>query len=362
MTAAPRYALHLPDGRWAYYLPDPDRPPGTRTGLFADGEPLHRLDVHVDPQGWWYATGRHAETITAVYQPSPQTIGYQLNDPAAESERYPAELTVEDYRQRSASREEYWELYDRVTKDLEPVEYVYEGPFIPLVGREAPHYRDEPPWQAELPYELSQRPEFRHLFPGRIPGLKDYLAAQIKSLPRIEYCFVDYQGKRGLHVTLKVPFDQPRTAFRANIGRRGQPLKSGRTVRVLVSRNLDLPVPDTVSGPNYEAALTEWHRQVAYWLAQVEEASAAACSACDGKGYVPTSDSAPTATEARTRLSAYVTHESDADAAEFEAHITAVIAAETAELREQVARVRAFATSSKYRWLEELLDGSGSQP
>ncbi|MFB7649364.1 hypothetical protein ACFC0S_16100 [Streptomyces sp. NPDC056084] len=286
MTSLPRYALHLPDGRWAYHLPEPDRRPGTRTGLYADGETVKRLTPIVDAKGNWYTSDHLAEKITAVYQPLPETVGYELSDPTALSTRYPATLTPEEWNERSVDHDEYWGLYKRVTRDRTPVEHVYEGPFLPLEGRQPPA-PDEPQWRADLPIELTQRAEYRHLFPGHIPGLKQYLEGQIEQMPRVLYCFVDYQGVPGIHVTVRVPFDQPRTKFRADTGRRGQPLKSGRTVPVLVDRRLELPVPAAVPGPNYETALADWDRQVAFWLAQVEEAAVAACSSCDGKGYVP---------------------------------------------------------------------------
>lgn len=285
MTALPRYALRHPDGRWLYYLPDPERSPGTRTGLFADGEPMNRLVPLADSKGHWYVSDRHAERITAIYQPQPRTVGYSLTDQSALSERYPAELSVEEWNERSSSRDEYWQLYDRVTEDLPQVEHVYEGPFMPLEGRQPPA-PDEPQWRAELPHELTQRPEYRHLFPGHIPDLRLHVAALIKAMPRVQYCFVDYQGKPGVHVTVKVPFDQPKTTFVPNTDRRNRPLKSGRTVQVMVDRHLDLPVPAGVYGPNYETAFADWHQQVEFWANAVTEASVAACSACNGKGYV----------------------------------------------------------------------------
>ncbi|MEC4016047.1 hypothetical protein [Streptomyces sp. H27-D2] len=63
---------------------------------------------------------------------------------------------------------------------------------------------------------------------------------------------------------------------------------------------------------------------------------------------------------ARARLSAYMAHESDADGAEFEQRVDAVVAEETERLRAQVDAVRAFAVSHEYRWLHELLDGHGT--
>ncbi|MEU3399396.1 hypothetical protein [Streptomyces filamentosus] len=360
MTRLPRYALQLPTGQWAYHLPEPSPRPGTRTGLYADGGTLKRLDPIVDPKGDWYVADRHAERITATYQPAPRTVEYKLIDPTALSERYPATLSVEDWNERSDRHEEYWTLYERVTEVLEPVEYVYEGPFTPLEARQPPHYKDEPQWRADLPVELTQRPEYRHAFPGHIPGLKEHLAALVKKMPRVQHVFVDYEGKQGLHVTLRVPFDQPRTVFIPNTGRGGRPLKSGRTIPATVTRSVDLPVPGAVHGPNYAAALADWHQEIDFWLAQVEAAGVAACSACEGKGYVEANGTGPATTDARARLSACVTHETEADVEEFGRCLDTLIASETAELRAKVDRVRAFATSHEYRWLHELLDGVGT--
>ncbi|WP_435245163.1 hypothetical protein [Streptomyces tendae] len=286
MTTLPRYALRLPDGRWAYHLTEPTPRPGTRSAVYADGNPDQPLTALGNPQGPWYAADHLATKLTAVYQPPPETIGFKLSDPAALSQRYPDRLTPEEWSERVDDSDEYWNLYKRITQDRDPVVRDDEGPFLPLDGGEPPA-PDALPWRADLPVELTQRPEYRHAFPGHIPGLKQHLADRIKTMRRVQYCFVDYQQTPGIHVTLRVPYDQPRTEFKANTGRRGQPLKSGRTVQVLVTRTVDLPVPAAVYGPNYQTALEDWERQVAFWLAQVKEATVAACSACDGKGYVP---------------------------------------------------------------------------
>lgn len=286
VTTLPRYALHLPDGRWAYYLPEPQPRPGTRTGLFADGNPMSRLEPLVEAKGNWYVADHHAEQITATYQPPAKTLRYHLKDDTALSQRYPAALTAEDWNERSERNDEYYTLYTRVTKDLPPVDYVYEGPYMPLVGREPPRYNAEPSWRAELPHELTQYPEYRHLFPGNIPDLRNAVAERIKEMPRAQYVSVDYNGFPGVHVSLRLPFEEPRTHFVADTGRNGRAKKTGRTVQTMVDRRLQLPVPSAIYGPNYETALAEWEVQIAYWVAQVDEASVAVCSACGGHGFV----------------------------------------------------------------------------
>lgn len=280
------YALRLPDGRFAYHLPKPD----TRdfkyaqvNGMFADGQPMTKL--HSD---WWATDDLQATRLTATAQPSPKTTGYKLTDPAAESVRYPLTLTVEQWGERRDRGESdtLWELYTSVTEDQPPLQHVYDGPVMVLEGREPPG-PDELQWVANLPEVLARRPEYRHLFPGHIPGFRTHLHQVIKATPGIRHCFDGYHGYTGLHVVIEVPFDKPRTRWQANLSRRtSKPLKSGRTVPVTVTRDLNLPVPASVPGETYEAALRNWEQQVEFWLSVVRDATVAACSACDGTGHV----------------------------------------------------------------------------
>lgn len=276
------YALKHPDGRWLYHLPKPKDFPFTVSGVFADGQPMEKL------HGDWWATGQEAVRLTITGQPSPKTVGYRLTDPTAESVRYPATLTVDEWAERRGhDAETLWTLYANVTEDQPLLEHVYDGPVMVLEGREPPG-PGEPQWIANLPHALVERPEYKHLFPGRIPGLRDYLHRVIERTPRVKYCFNGYQGYTGLHILISVPYDEPRTEFRRDTSKRtGKPLKTGRTVPVTVERRIQLPVPTDVHADTYEQALAAWEEQTAYWVRQVEEASVAACSHCDGKGYVP---------------------------------------------------------------------------
>jgi hypothetical protein len=282
------YALHHPDGRWLYSLPGPKRDApspfrfATHLANLADGQPMTHL------RGDWWVTGHQAERITAVYQPAPKTTGYRLLDLDAVSTKFPATLTVEDYRERSktASGEQYYELYQRVEEDQPPVEYVYDGLYMVLAGREPPA-PDEPQWVADLPHELTERPEYKHLFPGHIPHLRNVLIAKFQTMPHVEHVFDGYQDDPSVYVSLRVPYEPPRTRRQAAIGARGQELKSGaRTVPVLARRTLHLPIPYRITGPNYATALAEWSQAVEFWTGLVREASVKACDACDGTGYI----------------------------------------------------------------------------
>jgi hypothetical protein len=155
-----------------------------------------------------------------------------------------------------------------------------------LEGREPPA-ADELPWQADLPHVLGSRPEYLHLFPGRITGFRDHVQAAIKKMPGVQYCFDNYDNYTGLTVTVRVPFEKPKTRWQADLSRRtSKPLKSGRNVPELVSRTLRLPVPASISAPNYAMAVDDWHEQVEFWLSIVRNASVAACNTCNGTGHV----------------------------------------------------------------------------
>jgi len=276
------YALKTPDGRWLYHLPKPDTfRYVTDLQVLADGQPMEKL--HSD----WWAAGQEAGRLSVTAQPSPKTSGYLLSDPDTESVKYPATLTAAEWDERRQYDENLWNLYTPVREEQPPLEHVYDGPITVLEGRQPPS-PDEPQWVAGLPQALTGRPEYQHLFPGKIPGLRTHLHELIKAMPRVRHCFDNYNGYTGLHVVVEVPFDQPQTRWQADISRRtGKPLKTGRTVQVRVTRNLNLPVPAAVHADTYDAALTAWNEQVEYWVSVVESATVAACSACQGTGHVP---------------------------------------------------------------------------
>jgi hypothetical protein len=274
------YALHLPDGRFAYHLPTPKDFPRDVTGVYADGQPMEKL-----PAGWW-ASPSEAARLTIVGQPTPVTVGYTLDDKDTQSVRYPATLTVAEYQERRDDEDNLWQFYTAVREDQPAVEHVYDGLVMVLEGREPPT-PDELPWQADLPHVLGSRPEYLHLFPGRIPGFRDHVQAAIKKMLGVQYCFDNYENYKGLHVTVRVPFEQPQTRWQADLSRRtSKPLKTGRNVPELVSRTLRLPVPASISAANYEMAVDDWHEQVEFWLSIVRSASVAACNTCNGTGHV----------------------------------------------------------------------------
>lgn len=279
-----RYVLQHPDGRWLYHLAKPSEFGATpRTGLFADDEPMTPLG---DPRGEWWVASQQAKQITAVYQPHPNPIRYVLRDTAVHSDRYPAELTIEQWNEKSDEDDTYYRFYEAVTQAQPEVRYEYPGPFVVLEGSEPPG-PDAPPWVADLPTALTQRPEYQHCFPGYIPGLSSHLTDLISKMQHVQYCFNGRDNKpAGLYVTIRVPFHEPVSRWKPKYGARGQELKAREEVPVLVTREMHLPVPDRVYGPSYQVALADWTAQVEFWTQVARDASVKACNACEGTGHV----------------------------------------------------------------------------
>lgn len=281
-----RYVLHH-DGTWFYYLTPPRAPFGeVNSGEFrADGEPM------ILTRDNWWATDHEAKVITYHARLRPLTTGYRLKDASAESEMFPAELTSQEYHDRSGEDDDVmWRLYDPVTQEREPETTEIEGPWLRLDGEPPPS--DGHRWTASLPSVLANHPEYLHLFPGYIIGFREHMKKVLQKLPRVRYVLDLKHGTQvyGLEVHLEIPFDQPLTEYRPALNLDGSVSRSrkGRTVAKTATRKLSLGIPYRIDGPDRATAVAEWDRREAEAIAAVEAASVAACSACGGHGYVPT--------------------------------------------------------------------------
>ena len=278
MNVNQRYVLHH-DGTWMYYVARVgDRPvQATWRGvaLFADGQPMTSLR-----DGWW-ATDHEAGEITAEIDRADEITGYRLADPDAESARYPAALTVEEFRaQADHDPDLLHSLYEAAREPREPLREVIDGPWLALEGE--PPGDDPRDWRADLAHELTQRPEFRHLFPGYLTGFREHMKEALQR--RARYVF-DRPGGQ-LEVIVHLPYEPPVTRQVPEIGRNGRELKRKRTVREEASRTLLLHIPDRVPGVNRAAAEAEWDRLEAEFLTAVDSLKVVACGHCRGTGVV----------------------------------------------------------------------------
>lgn len=285
MNVNERFVLRDDDGTWMYFLGD-DIPPvyhGAPIVPEADGQPMTEL---LQP-GWW-ATDHEATAITLRRPVPAKTVGYRLRSLSAKSEQFPAELTVDEWRDHGADRDLLWSLYTSVTEPQPDEILTVDGPWLRLDGSPPP-VDDDRTWLARLPDALRNRPEYHHLVPGHMPGFRDHIEQLAKRHPRADIVLKDFQGVRGIHVTLRVPFDPPITEYRPARNRNGAVSRSrkGKTVTVTAQRKLLLDVPDRITGATRADAAARWAELTAHYQALLDEAAVAACSHCRGHGYVP---------------------------------------------------------------------------
>ncbi|WP_141576076.1 hypothetical protein [Actinomadura sp. WMMA1423] len=282
LTPLQRFVLH-DDGAWMYYLGDDFRPTYGHETIVpdADGQPMTALQQ----PGWW-ATDHEATRITARRPVPAKTIGYRLRDLSAASEKFPAALTPAEWENRRTD-DFLWELYTTVTEPQPDEVITIEGPWVRLDGTPPPD--DGRTWVPRLPDALRNRPEYHHLFPGYLPGFRDHIKRVAEKHRFREFVFLDYQSRAGVTVILRVPFDQPVTEYRPARNRDGSVSRSkkGRTVTVTARRELLLDVPDRIAGGNRAEAAAHWDELTAHYQALLDEASVAACSHCQGHGYIP---------------------------------------------------------------------------
>jgi hypothetical protein len=289
-----RYVVHH-DGQFLYYLDraDFDGRDGKieQLDLYADDTPMTRLDAK-NYRGGWFAADHRARQILVQDPPKRIPTGYTLTDPAMESAKYPAALTVEQWQALGVD-ENRWQ-YGAEHRE-EPAELVAlatdAGDWAQIEGMAPPETtEDTPAWAPDLMPGLMERREFHHLMPGRIPGLREHVYKRLERMVGMFRVTRDPSGKAsGIYVRLQVPFEREVTHWKADIGRSGKELKSGKTVQTTVTRELRLPVPLDVPGENYAQALAAWDEGVEFWLGVVCASSAGAakaCNHCGGHGFV----------------------------------------------------------------------------
>ena len=285
MTDLPQYVLRLPDGRWAYHLSAPSGSKGLLRGYYADGTLMEQL-----AHSTWWVTDHEARRLTARFEPRAALTGYRLKNPAAQSDLFRTEYTLAEWEAQEAvltddDCEAMSAFYDAVYEPQQPVEEEIPGQRLILEAEEVPGSAG--PWVPSLPSMLVNRPEYHRCFPGYIPGLRDHIKQLTSRMRHVDYCHPSRPGEpQGLSVTITVAFEQPRSHWRPNLGKRGQELKSGREVPTLVTQRMFLPVPDRVHGANYSQAYAEWQAQVDFWVAVIVNANVKACTTCDGRGHV----------------------------------------------------------------------------
>lgn len=279
--AEPRvYALADPEsGFWVYARAYSD------TVLHVNGKPAQPREFSVQSDWWW--TADEPKTLELVGPPTREVVGYDLPDGVSTPEGSP--ITVERWRElhdEDGDPIHQWvRLYCSVTEPREPKVTELPAPMM-LVPGVPPAQADSRVWVAELPFELRERSEYRHLFPGHMPGfktaLKDYLGGpgwDRGQVPGVD-CYDDRES-RALSIRRTTSYEPTLTTTRKQPGRR-----KVQTVPRTVERRLLLLAPDSVKGRNRADAAERWDALWAKALELVGASNVKACGRCEGRGWL----------------------------------------------------------------------------
>lgn len=251
--------------------------------VYADDEPMRQLPSS-STQWLWLAADHRAEQVWVRRAADKVVDGYRLDDETRVSARYPLTMSPADYERhvreyRFSDDERYF--YSEISHERQRERELFadDAGNWPVLDGFAPEYRkDGPPWVPSVPAALLQRPEYHHLFPGSLHGLRQHLTERIRELPAVRYAFNEKAA--GISVVLALAFTKPDTVFGSDA--------SVRTVsrREKVERRLHLNVPNSVAGSDYRDALAAWDIEVERWLAAVRSVTVDVCVHCDGEGYL----------------------------------------------------------------------------
>ena len=270
---APTYALRDGDGWW-YFLPAKlSGFLGTSTRITDDlGNDLERGHR----QGWYYSPDPIAK-ILLHRERRGDIIRYRLRDEYRDRPEItlPETLSPDAYAGLALTDEDIDDLDPRGMPALYRAAYIGErddpitevetvnldGVTV-LEGRPPDAIPHGATWRANLPVELRERPEYRHLFPGRLEGIGQAIADRLGELDHVKA----YYQSGGLKVYTTA---------------------TGTTIDLVRDRTVPRP-PRWIEGDNLEQAATEWHRMLKRYEQRVREHGIPGdCWRCGGTGSLP---------------------------------------------------------------------------
>lgn len=275
---------------------------GDITWAARDGDPLEPTNARRDPYGasrWLKHPGPPRDLI-ATRPTTPTLTGYRLADPAAESAKFPATLTIEEFKARTAGFDDTADspegaLYERVTEPQPDQHMLIPATSMLIIDDATPAPDDGHRWVANLRDELKRHPEVHHLFPGHLVGFRAAFIEAVKALPFMDVRqFIggdsarEDRDRRGyVDITRYAAYEPHHTRFVRDTGSGGRKLQSGRTVTETKMLTVSLPVPDTIAGTTRAEATIIWEATMSRLLAEVTDAlTPAPCWHCRGTGVV----------------------------------------------------------------------------
>lgn len=278
----PRWCVHedTPAGpRWYYPLGDIPTRADIITTLVSD-QPGR---VTVDTDRKLIAADHKLTTVTWTGRPTSRTLGYELNDPATASERYPASVTPQQFAALAEVDEELtWRLYHRITEDRPGEQHTADFTHHQVLTGGGLDQHTDHRWFNGAGHELFA--PFGHLRPGQLHGVWDYIAHALRPLPHVKNV---YTNGTEISVYLSLPWDEPQTWWRDRYGVSGKKLRGQeKAVSTHVDKRLELRPPRVIFAENKAAAVAELDRIVAELVGQVRGMNVVACSSCKGNGYI----------------------------------------------------------------------------
>lgn len=132
-----------------------------------------------------------------------------------------------------------------------------------------------------------------HLWPGRIPGLREEVVRRLKADGRAEYVFDHPHTASKLRpgeveVTTRILWESPRTVLRDRYGARGQKLHGKERVPQPIAHSYRSTrrVPDGLSGDCKRRAVEQWEPVIEQWVGLFIPVDVVACNRCDGHGHL----------------------------------------------------------------------------
>ena len=261
------------------------------------------LGGYDDKTTWLIGPGPLAQ-VEIRQSPERVTDGWILKDPDAASEKFPAELTTQEWTARGLDDEDTDDgfmaqrIYTRRRREVprQPTDTL-----TPLTGNPDPVPGRG--WVADQPASLIYSWNYHHLFPGYMTGLHAAvvaaLEAEVGKRHPLYYTTTGVRDRgttgqyRGIEVTIDVPYETPRWREQRRVGRSGRKLKAIDRVPVTQKVTLNIIPGDTVTGATKTKAAARFDQIVAEWVEWVRSYQVVACDHCDGTGTVTNQSQRP---------------------------------------------------------------------
>jgi hypothetical protein len=276
------------DGKvWYYY---PLKQADAAKVVLADGWTTHGSETAGRSWGklTWIRTAEPVGEFEFRTPPTRTLVGYKLKNPGAQSEQFPAYLTVAEWVARGfdddgdeafmASR-----MYGKEWEETDsPPATLSTSALTPLAG--APDPNAGRSWTAHQPGSLIFSRNYWHLLPGEASGFRMFLLERLRAEFGGAVTYHEYRNEMTVELWLR--YDTPRWRTQPIYTPGGR--KTGKTRQVEVFHNIKIPVTagDVVTGSDKAAAYARFTELADGWVEYIRSHQMTVCSHCGGDGAV----------------------------------------------------------------------------